>query len=161
MADLASSLLKVNNIESAQLAPVSEATIQKIGGSINGLIDERGTQNARLLVLEGSPASTTYTGSAVNPATQTGTVFSMTLTGRPVLFIFNGGTLSRPVDTSFKCSNFTVYSWASNGGAAAAVGTLFSLIAAPTPGTYNFYFEKVNSTGTAAAVAVQITAIQV
>lgn len=52
MADLPSSIVKINDIEVAANAPVTEALHSKIGSSINGLIDEQVSQGARIAVLE-------------------------------------------------------------------------------------------------------------
>lgn len=77
MADLSSSEQKINDIETAQNAPVSEALKQKIGGSINWCIDEVNTLNeARAKVWY----ETGYQSIAGSPGETTAFTYSVTLT---------------------------------------------------------------------------------
>jgi hypothetical protein len=68
MADLSSTLAKMNDTEVAPDAPLSEALLVKIGENINGLIDEndaRIAENAALLVY---PVSVVYPTTYTVPA---------------------------------------------------------------------------------------------
>lgn len=63
MADIVSSKAKINDVEVSAEAALSEALFEKMGGSINYLIDETDDNNTRLDTLESAKASTTSSSS--------------------------------------------------------------------------------------------------
>jgi len=78
MADIASAISKMNNLEISSDAPISEATMSKIGANINGLIDAKASLEAQLAL----PTGTAWvaTGATAFAATSGLTILSYTVT---------------------------------------------------------------------------------
>jgi len=57
MADLPSTKLKLNDVEVSADTPVTEALWRKTGSSINALIDDESTNDARITTLEAATAN--------------------------------------------------------------------------------------------------------
>ena len=154
MADLAGSQVKVNDIETAQNAPVSEATVQKVGGAINYLLDL--DLSDRVDLLETTPVQTTLSvpASAEFAPLVTGTKLTVVANGRPMLFILNGGSISGSQTVTLKSSSFTVGSGTGTG----TWPTTFNVLT-PAAGSYNLYFERNNSVGSTTVSSLQVTII--
>jgi hypothetical protein len=57
MADIPGALVKLNDVEVAQDAPITEALFSKIGANINALIDEEADLESRVTALETTPSN--------------------------------------------------------------------------------------------------------
>lgn len=98
MADLPSSIVKINDLEVSADAPVSEALFVKIGSTINGVIDEQVLQDGRITTLETAPLPATAE-SAVSSSSATSVSATITApSGRVLINVVpgvstNGGQL--------------------------------------------------------------------
>lgn len=80
MADIASALAKMNDIEVAGDAPITEALLTKIGANINGLIDDSSSQAVRLTALEGATYGASVVATVDQSFSTSATVLSKSFT---------------------------------------------------------------------------------
>ena len=152
MADLAASTVAVNDIESAQNAPVSEATVQKVGGAINGLLTRMTTAEANIASGNRPLNQAVSLGASVGP-TAAG---SYTFTGRPCLIvIYSGSQTSGPwgagniLTLSTSAATLLTTTLAASSSIDFALNPKIAYLASHTAGTYSISLSKNINQGAA------------
>ena len=160
MSDLAASTVRINDIETAQQAPNSEALQQKMGGAINGLLDRVDA----LETLRSDPGFLTTGTTAIGfftSGTQTG-IANFTFTGRPVMIVLYGGSVTNngnSVSNTFNVST-TTSTLASLTVAGSSISRAFAtdpivtFLSSHAAGTYQVRYTATISSGSLAAMTI-------